>query len=137
MRTAVDSNVFSAIWSYESSGPQLVQSLDNARLHGAVLISAPVFAELHAYPRLSAKEIEEFLIRTGVVVEFNLAEQVWREAGIRFARYADRRRKSGGSQPRGLLSDFVIGAHALFEADCLITLDRDVYQRNFPELRLI
>ncbi len=137
MRTAVDSNVFSAIWSNEPSGQQLTQSLAAARSAGAVIMSAPVFAELHAYPRLTEAFIEDFLGNTGVSVEFSLPENVWRLAGQRHAQYAARRRQSGGSEPRGLLADFIIGAHALLKADCLLTLDSKVYRLSFPDLLLI
>jgi predicted nucleic acid-binding protein len=72
-----------------------------------------------------------------VAVDFELGEQVWLEAGRRYAGYAKRRRQSGQEQPRRLLADFVIGAHALLTADRLITLDRGRYERDFPELKLV
>jgi len=137
LKTAIDANIFSAIWSNEPSAPQLVQSLATARANGALVISGPVFAEIHGYPRITPELIHEFLQKASIWVDFQLSEEVWRETGIRFARYAARRRKSGGSEPRGLISDFIIGAHALIQADCLLTLDRQVFLRDFPELRLI
>jgi len=36
-----------------------------------------------------------------------------------------------------LLVDFLIGAHALVQADRLMTLDAKRYQRDFPELKII
>ena len=137
MRTAIDSNVLSAIWSSEPSAPQLVQSLARARSNGALVISGPVFSEIHAHPRLTSDLIQEFLEGALISVDFQLSENVWRETGIRYGRYAARRRKSGGSEPRGLISDFIIGAHALIQADCFLTLDKGIYRRDFPELLLI
>ena len=137
MRTAVDSNVFSALWSGEPTGPQLLESLSMASERGSLVISPPVFSEIHAHPRGTPAFIREFLEHTGVSVDFQLSENVWRETGIRFARYVARRRKSGGAEPPGLLSDFIIGAHALIQADCFLTLDRNIFLRDFPELRLV
>ena len=137
MRTAIDSNIISAIWSNEPSASQLAQSLEIAQANGALVISGPVFAEIHAHPRITSDSIQEFLQRASIWVDFQLSEEVWRESGIRYGRYAARRRKSDGTEPRGLISDFIIGAHALIQADCLFTLDREVFLRNFPELRLV
>jgi predicted nucleic acid-binding protein len=80
--------------------------------------------------------INRFLHDTGILSDFLLGEEVWREAASRFARYATRRRKSGGQAPKRMLVDFIVGAHALVTADGLFTLDRDRYTRDFPELRL-
>lgn len=137
MRTAIDSNIISAIWSNEPSAPLLVTKLASARAAGALLISPPVFAEIHAHPRVDAGGLKSFLDSTGIMVDFRLTDDVWREAGMRFARYASRRRQAIGAEPRGLLADYIVGAHALLQADCLMTLDPRVFRRDFPELRLI
>lgn len=134
MRTALDSNVLSALWSAEPSTPRLLQQLAEASAAGAVLIAPVVYAELHAYPGATQEWLDRFLDATGVAVDFGLETQVWREAGTRYARYAERRRKTAGSQPRRLLADFLIGAHALLQADRLLTLDPKVYRQDFPEL---
>jgi predicted nucleic acid-binding protein len=39
--------------------------------------------------------------------------------------------------PKRMLVDFVVGAHALLQADRLVTQDEDRYARDFPDLRLI
>jgi predicted nucleic acid-binding protein len=36
-----------------------------------------------------------------------------------------------------LLADFIIGSHALAQADRLMTLDPKRYRQDFPELKLI
>jgi predicted nucleic acid-binding protein len=137
VRTAIDSNVISAIWSGEPTAPKLIAQLGEARLEGALLISPFVFAELHAYPEASAEFIREFIESTGVFLDYQLKEQVWAEAGSRFASYAARRRQSSGTAPKRLLADFLIGAHALVQADRLMTLDPSRYRQDFPEVPLL
>lgn len=78
-----------------------------------------------------------FLRDTGIIADFLIGEHVWREAATRFARYANRRRRSAGSTPKRMLIDFIVGAHSLLMTDCLLTLDKDRYERNFPELKLL
>jgi predicted nucleic acid-binding protein len=137
MRTAIDANVFSAIWSWEPSAEKATAQLGEARMQGALIISPFVFAELFAYPGATGEYIRRFLADTGVRVDVRLEERVWAETGLRFARYAARRRVSTGEGPRRLLTDFLIGAHALVHADQLLTLDPSVYRSDFPEVRLI
>lgn len=137
MRTAIDANVISAIWSREPSAERAIVQLGEAKAEGALLISPVVFAELIAYPGATEAYVRRFLEDTGVVVDLKLEERVWTETGQRFARYAARRRRSTGEGPRRLLADFLIGAHALVQADRLLTLDAKVYRQDFPELRLM
>ncbi len=137
MRTAIDANVISAIWSGEKSAEKATDQLGEARMEGALVISPFVFAELLAYPGATEAYVRAFIDATGVVVDYKLEERVWIETGLRFARYSARRGKSAGVGPRRLLADFLIGAHALVQADRLLTLDQTVYRQDFPELRLL
>ena len=115
----------------------MLAKIKSARSAGALLICPVVLAELRAYPGATAAFVLRFLDDTGVTVDFRLDETVWTEVGERYGRYAARRRKSLGSFPRRLIADFLIGAHALVQADRLITLDAGFYRRNFPEVRLL
>ena len=78
-----------------------------------------------------------FLADTGIDVDFEFQQSLWLEAGRRFARYGQRRRKTARDGPRRLLADFIIGSHALTRADRLMTLDPKRYQGDFPELKVI
>jgi predicted nucleic acid-binding protein len=137
VRTAIDANVFSAIWSAEVSARNLIAQLGDAKGDGALLISPFVFAELLAYPGISESYVRAFLEDTGVQIDLKLEERIWAEAGNRFAQYASRRRKATNRGPRRLLADFLIGAHALVQTERLLTLDWKVYQLDFPELQLL
>ena len=137
MRTAIDTNIISVIWSGTTSSAQVASTLAQAGGEGALVICAPVYVELCAYPNASAEYLDQFLASTRVEVDFVIDEPVWREAAKRFAHYAHRRRKSGGSGARRLLVDFIIGAHASLCADRLFTLDPHRFTKDFPKLRLI
>ena len=104
---------------------------------GTLLVAAPAYAELLAYPGATLDFVDGFLDQTRAIVDFRLDEAVWREAGQRFGKYAVRRKSSRGGASRRLLADFIIGAHALLRADRLFTLDVSLYARDFPELKII
>lgn len=137
MRIAVDTNVISALWSEEPAASFASGRLQLARQTGNLVVSAPVFAEVLAHPKASERFVEKFMDGAGIRVEFEISEAVWREAGRRFAAYAVRRRRSGGTHPKRLLADFLIGAHALLRTDRLLTFDRNRYAGAFPELKLL
>lgn len=137
MRTAVDTNVISALWSKEPSAPDIAWRLGNAKTEGGLVVGGPVYAELLAYPKATESFVNNFLADTGIDVDFEFPRPVWLEAGRRFARYANRRRKTAHQGSKRLLADFIIGAHALTQADRLMTLDPKRFKLDFPELKLI
>ncbi|MGC2474023.1 MAG: type II toxin-antitoxin system VapC family toxin [Candidatus Sulfotelmatobacter sp.] len=136
MRIALDSNVLSALWSAEPPASRVMEELKNARAFGGIVICGPVYVELAAHPTAPRNFVDKFVRDTGITIEFNLDEAVWRKTADAFATYAQRRRRSGGTSPKRLLADFLIAAHALLHADRLFTLDPSRYQQDFPELKL-
>jgi predicted nucleic acid-binding protein len=137
VRTAIDINILSALWSDKHTATELAQQLGSARSHGALLISPVVYAELLAYPKATESFVNGFLSDTGIVVDFGIESSVWVDAGSRFAHYATQRRKEGHGPPKRLLADFLVGSHALLQADRLMSLDANRYKRYFPELKLV
>jgi predicted nucleic acid-binding protein len=137
MRTAIDTNILSALWSGEPLAPMVSEVLDQAATDGGLVVCAVVYAELLAHPKAKLDFVDDFLSSTEISIDFDLGEPVWREASARFAKYAMRRRASRGGKAKRLLADFIVGAHALLRSDRLLTLDRSRYSRDFPDLKLI
>lgn len=136
MRTAIDTNVLSALWSREPLASQMATLLGQVKNEGGLVIGAPVYAELVAHPKATVGFIDEFLTKTHIVVDFDLDEPVWREAGRSFAAYAQRRRRSKGGSAKRLLVDFLVWAHAQLRAHRLFTLDASRYTKAFPRLQI-
>ena len=138
MTTAIDTNIIVALWDSDRTLSRVAQSaLDGALARGALVLSAPVFAELMAAPGRSAAFLDAFVRDTGLRVDCNLDEAVWRAAGRAFQKYAGRRREQQSPGPRRILADFLIGAHASVGGYQLLTLDDRLYRAAFPGLRLV
>ena len=138
MITALDTNVIIALWTGDAALSQAAQtSLDTAHERGRLVISAPVFAELMAAPHRDESFLNSFFRATGIVVEWNLEEAIWRMAGRAFQSYADRRRRQRDHGARRILADFLIGAHATHRGYHLLTLDDRLYSASFPNLALV
>jgi predicted nucleic acid-binding protein len=136
VRTALDTNVLSALWSGEPLASRIAPQLAEFYSEGGLVICAPVYAELLAHPAASPKFVDGFLVDASIVVDFAIDEPIWRRAAAQFAAYAQRRRRSGGGSAKRLLVDFVIAAHALLRADQLMTLDPERYRRDFRNLKI-
>jgi predicted nucleic acid-binding protein len=137
MRTALDTNIVSLIWSSAPMAGAVGAELSRLRTEGALVVCAPVFVELSAVPRLNVHLVRTSLSEMQISIDFDLGEDVWQLAATTFADYAIRRRRSGGGLPKRLLPDFVIAAHAMLSADRLMTRDAKRYRQDFPDLRLI
>lgn len=137
MRTSVDTNIISALWSREPLAGRMSTLLGQAHAAGALVISGAVYAELLAHPLAQETFLRQFLVDTHIRVDFETDESVWRRAGQGFSAYAKRRRASGGGEPRRLLVDFLVGAHAELRAERLLTLDAARYSQDFPGLKLM
>ena len=135
MTTAIDSNIIVALWDKDPTLSLAAQTaLETAFNRGGLAVSAPAFAELMAAPGRTETFVSSFLEETGIVVEWELGEAVWRSAGRAFRSYAERRRKQRDSGPRRILADFLIGAHAEKRGYRLLTLDERLYRAAFPSI---
>ena len=138
MISAIDTNVLVALWDRDDSLNLAAQAaLDAAFASGKLVICGAVFAELLAFPRRTESFLSQFLNDTGIAVDWSVDESIWRTAGKSFQKYADRRRKQRAGQPRRILTDFLIGAHAFEKGYSLLTLDEGIYRAAFPKLHIV
>jgi len=138
MPTSIDTNVIVALWDRDPALSTPAQrALDAALGRGSLVLSGPVFAELMAAPGRTETFLNKFCSETGLAVEFDLDEAIWRLAGRAFQAYASRRRKQRDPDPRRILADFLIGAHAHHRGYRLLTLDDHLYQTAFAGLTVI
>jgi predicted nucleic acid-binding protein len=136
--TSLDSNVLIALWDPgDALNSAARQALDAADDRGRLTINGIVFAELLASPGRTEAFVDEFLISTGIAVEWTLSEAIWRTAGKAFQSYVKRRRRQKSGNPRRLMADFLIGAHAAEKEYRLLTLDAGIYRAAFPKLDLV
>src|SRR5260370_1883949 len=85
MRTAIDTNVLSALWSKEPLASDIAKTLGNAKTEGGLVVGAPVYAELLAYPKATESFVNSFLADTGIDADFEFPQRVCLEAGRRFS----------------------------------------------------
>ena len=138
MSTSLDTNVLVALWDADDALHRAARAaLDQALVRGALVISGVVYAELLAAPGRDERFLNQFREDTGIQVEWEFGEAIWRAAGEAFRGYTARRRKQGGSAPRQILTDFLIGAHAFVKGHRLLTLDKKHYRAAFPKLELV
>lgn len=151
MISAVDTNVLIDVLNGQS--PDSTDRLANAQELGSVIICEAVYSEVAPLFE-TAGGLNRFLVATGIRVERSSDEALHR-AGLAWRDYSRSRPRlpacpqCGTSQQvfcercgtevqfrQHTLADFLIGGHAVMDADRLLTRDRRSYGRYFPELAL-
>lgn len=131
MITAVDTNVlFDVLTGDPRFGNRSARALREAAGQGAVVACDVVWAETSGF----YESAEDMLVAMdGLGVGFrSVGQTTAMRAGLVWRRY----RAEGGSRSR-MVADFLIGAHAVLEADRLLTRDRGFFRRYFNELVII
>ena len=110
MIIALDTNIPSALWSGQPFAAGVAASLARAGQEGSLVVCGVVLCRVVRVPRCYRGIRRAFLGDTRILVEFDFSREVWLAAGGCFAAYCHRRRRSGGSESKRLLADFLVGA---------------------------
>src|SRR5260370_7813862 len=97
MTTAIDTNVIVALWDAEDTLHRAARAaLDIAFNEGTLVISGAVYAELMAAPGRTEAFVDRFCEETGIRVEWEFGERVWRPPRTAFQRSPPPRRNHNG-----------------------------------------
>jgi predicted nucleic acid-binding protein len=126
MTTAIDSNVLFDVFLpdpvFEKRSREAIQECAH---QGGLVIAEPVYAELAAwFP--SQPTLDNVLEELEIIVE-----PVSRDGAFAAGRAWRKHRQGGGSRNR-IMTDFLIGGHALEHANQLLSRDRGFYKAILP-----
>ncbi|MBW2039159.1 MAG: type II toxin-antitoxin system VapC family toxin [Deltaproteobacteria bacterium] len=131
MITAVDTNILLDVFLPDPQwGEHSLRALEVAYNQGALVMCTIVYAEL--VPQFEERSsLDAALQKINCTIE-TLDRDVAFLAGQRWGLY----RKQGGKRER-IITDFLIGAHALLRAERFLTRDRGFYRQWFQDLVLL
>jgi len=130
MKTAVDSSVLFDIVKGAPGAAAAQTSLEVALARGSLCVCAVVVAELGRY-FAEEQNLRDFLAACQID-----HDPLSMDAALEAARIMRGYARNKGPRER-VAPDFLIGAHALRQADALLTTDTGFFRRYFDGLRTI
>ena len=128
MITAVDTSVLLDVFLADDRyGEQSKEQLRTAYDSGAIIICDIVYAEL--VPAFRDRGVLDRALQEINATTSPVDTAIAYDAGVRWMRY----RQAGGPRKR-IITDFLIGAHAVAVAQTFLTRDRGFFSTYFPEL---
>jgi predicted nucleic acid-binding protein len=131
MITAIDTNVLLDVFLPDKEhAKRSAELLKQAYDEGALVICDIVYSEL--VPQFNTRSLlDSTLARINVGISATDSDVAYL-AGQKWGLY----RKTGGKRER-IITDFLIGAHALLKADRFVTRDRGFYKKYFENLTVL
>ena len=129
MITSVDTNVLLDVFvPSDEFGPQSRGWLNAAHNRGTIILCDIVYAEL--VPAFSDRDSLDGALREIGATLSPIDSSIAYDAGLRWKRY----RAAGGPRQR-IMTDFLIGAHAVAASDAFLTRDQGFFSTYFPEMK--
>ena len=131
MITAVDTSVLLDVYIPDPIfGPASRRALEECDLAGSSVICEAVYGELAAYFPTAA-QLNHALQECDIAVIGGSLDAAY-AAGRAWKAY----RQAGGKRDR-IITDFLIGGHALKQANRLLTRDKGFYRQHFRGLQIV
>jgi predicted nucleic acid-binding protein len=131
MILAVDTSVLLAIFKGEHSAGNWVKVIDRAGKGTNQIVACDVVTAETSSLFPSAVSYQQAIDELGVVFS-----PLSNSAAVRAGRVFRDYRKAGGAR-KVMIPDFLIGAHALEQADALAAIDRGYLRRYFEPFKIV